>query len=63
MNFDIESPVTREELVQSLRKHQSANFRLGAGFTDLLIELKNSDQAELTLINLWKKFCIKYGQQ
>ena len=52
MNFDIESPVTREELVQSLRKHQSANFRLGAGFTDLLIELKNSDQAELTLINL-----------
>ena len=52
MNFDIESPESREELVQSLRKHQSANFRLGAGFTDLLIELKNSDQEDLILINL-----------
>jgi len=52
MNFEIESPATREELVQSLRKHQSTNFRLGAGFTDLLIELKNSDQEDLTLINL-----------
>jgi len=52
MNFDIESPKSREELLQSLRRHQSTDFRLGAGFTDLLIELKKSDQEDLTLINL-----------
>ncbi|MFH1297927.1 MAG: FAD binding domain-containing protein [Bacteroidota bacterium] len=52
MNFDVESPTTREELLQSLRRHQSTDFKLGAGFTDLLIELKASGREDLTLINL-----------
>lgn len=52
MNFDIESPVNKEELLQSLRKHRSKNFKLAAGFTDLLFELKKSTPEELTLINL-----------
>jgi len=52
MNFKVESPKSREELLQSLRRHQAGKFRLGAGLTDLLIELKKSDQEGLTLINL-----------
>lgn len=52
MNFDIESPVNRDELMQSLRNYQSKNFRLAAGFTDLLIELKKTNPEELTVINL-----------
>ncbi|TSA24429.1 MAG: hypothetical protein D4R67_11785 [Bacteroidetes bacterium] len=52
MNFNTESPATREELLQCLRRHQSADFRLAAGGTDLLIELKKSGPEDLTLINL-----------
>ena len=54
MNFNTESPATREELLQSLRRHQSADFRLAAGCTDLLIELKKSGLEDLTLINLYR---------
>lgn len=52
MNFNIESPTSKEELLNCLRNHQSGYFRLAAGFTDLLIELKKSKTEELTVINL-----------
>ncbi len=52
MNFDVESPSGREELQQILRSCQSKNFRLVAGNTDLLLELKKSAPEDLTLINL-----------
>jgi len=52
MNFNIESPSSREELQKSLRKHHTKNIKLGAGFTDLLLELKESTPEELILINL-----------
>ena len=52
MNFDIESPVNTEELLQNLRKHKSKNVKLAAGCTDLLLELKKSTNEELILINL-----------
>lgn len=52
MHFDIESPSNSDDLLQSLRRHQSENYRLAAGFTDLLIELKKSVTEDLILINL-----------
>lgn len=52
MNFNTESPATREELLQSLHRNQSADFRLAAGCTDLLVELKKTETEEMILINL-----------
>ncbi len=52
MDFNIISPRSQEELLSVIAEHQSKNFRFGAGYTDLLLELKKSPQPDLTVINL-----------
>ncbi|OIP00248.1 MAG: hypothetical protein AUJ98_08575 [Bacteroidetes bacterium CG2_30_33_31] len=52
MNFEIESPLNKEELLKTLSNLQSKKFRFGAGFTDLLIEFKKFNPVETTVINL-----------
>ncbi len=52
MNFNVKSPKTTEELLAVIAEHQRVDFRIGAGFTDLLLELKKQPDDELTVINL-----------
>jgi len=52
MNFNIISPKTQEELLRALRYNQDKNFRFGAGYTDLILELKKQPANDLTVINL-----------
>lgn len=50
MEFKIINPKTKNELLLAIRNEN--NYRFGAGFTDLLMELKNKTVPELTVINL-----------
>ncbi len=52
MNFNVLSPKSTEELLTAITNHQGVDFRIGAGMTDLLIELKKQPNEELTIINL-----------
>ena len=52
MNFDILNPKTISELLQELKQNQKQKFRFGAGYTDLLMELKRRPEENLTVINL-----------
>ena len=52
MNFNVVSPQTIGELLETIARHQGGNFRFGAGGTDLLLELKKLPDANLTVINL-----------
>ncbi|MDP8240916.1 MAG: FAD binding domain-containing protein [Candidatus Hatepunaea meridiana] len=52
MNFNITTPETTQELLAQISKHQENNFRFGAGYTDLLLELKKQPDEDLTVINL-----------
>ena len=54
MGFEIISPTTSEELRKLLESNQDKNIRLGAGFTDLMIEIKKKNLNDLTVINLAK---------
>ena len=51
MEFDIVTPKTRSELLKAIREHKN-NFRFGAGYTDLILELKKKDVPNITIINL-----------
>ncbi len=50
MEFKIVNPKTKTELLSAIR--EGHNFRFGAGFTDLLMELKKKPEEDLTVINL-----------
>ena len=50
MNFAVLSPQTRPALLKAMR--QNVNFRFGAGYTDLLMELKKTEPNGLLVINL-----------
>lgn len=59
MDFAVKSPRTTAELLRTIR--QNKNFRFGAGYTDLIPELKKQASGEVTIINLAqlndKHFC------
>lgn len=52
MNFDVISPKTTPELLNAIAKNQANNFRIGAGFTDLINQFKSQQTDDLILINL-----------
>lgn len=54
MNFNIINPETTKELLEAMTNNQGNKFRFGAGYTDLLLELKKQPDEELIIINLAK---------
>ena len=53
--FDVITPRNENELLDAIAANQDAPFRFGAGFTDLVPELKkNSNGAKINVINLAK---------
>jgi len=52
MEFNVISPESTEELIKVITKNQEYNFRFGAGYTDLLLDLKKQERIDLTVINL-----------
>ena len=52
MRFNVISPNTTEDLLKSISEYQDKNFRFGAGYTDLLLEIKKQPDESLTVINL-----------
>lgn len=54
MDFNIISPKTTDELLKAIEKNQDTNFRFGAGYTDLLLELKAQKEEGLLIVNLAK---------
>ncbi len=52
MNFNVISPETTEELLKLISENQDKNSRFGAGYSDLLLELKKQPDENLTVINL-----------
>lgn len=52
MNFNLISPETTEDLLLIIFENQSNKFRFGAGYTDLILELKQQPDEAVTVINL-----------
>lgn len=52
MDFEVVSPKTTDELLEVIHINQNKNFRFGAGYTDLINDLNNNPQKDLTVINL-----------
>lgn len=52
MNFNIEIPLNTTDLIRVLKDYKNRNYRIGAGCTDLLMELKKSCSNQLTIINI-----------
>ena len=51
MEFDIVTPKTKSELLKAIKANKN-NFRFGAGYTDLILELKKKNEQNITVINL-----------
>lgn len=54
MDFNVISPKTSSELFEAINNYQDKKFRFGAGYTDLINDLKNNLPEDLTVINLCK---------
>ena len=52
MVANVISPETTEELLKAIDEHKDKEFRFGAGYTDLLVELKKQPDEKLVVINL-----------
>ncbi len=52
MDFEVISPKTTEELLETIAANQGNSFRFGAGFTDLILDLKVRPEKDLTVVNL-----------
>ena len=52
MNFNVISPETTDELLDAIVANQGKQLRFGAGYTDLLLDLKKQPDENLTIINL-----------
>lgn len=52
MDFEVINTTTPEELLKAIAANQNNNFRIGAGFTDLINQLKKQNTADLTIINM-----------
>lgn len=50
MDFKVISPKTKPELLKMMK--QNKDFRFGAGYTDLILDLKKKDEDGITIINL-----------
>ncbi len=51
-DFDVISPGNVDELLLEIENNQSNNFRFGAGYTDLLLELRKQSGPKINVINL-----------
>ncbi|MFC2130693.1 FAD binding domain-containing protein [Bacteroidota bacterium] len=54
LGFDVISPETVEELLNEIENNKDNNFRFGAGYTDLILELKKQSGPKINIINLSK---------
>jgi len=54
MDFRTISPTKTEDLLEFIKQNQNNHFRFGAGYTDLLPELQEKMELDLTIINLAK---------
>ena len=52
MNFHVVSPEKTEALLKAITENQSDTFRFGAGYTDLMLELRQQPNEQVTVINL-----------
>ncbi len=52
MDFEVINTTTSDELLKAIAANQNSNFRIGAGFTDLINQLKKQNTEELTIINI-----------
>ena len=52
MTFNIITPKTTKELLTFIAENKEKNYRFGAGYTDLILELKKQHGDELTVVNL-----------
>lgn len=52
MDFEIFTPVSSDELFQFLTDNKDKDIRMGAGFTDLTLDLKKKNPKNLIVINL-----------
>lgn len=52
MDFEVINTKTSDELLKAITANQGNNFRIGAGFTDLINQLKNQNTEDLTIINI-----------
>lgn len=52
MSLNVVSPKTTEELLEVIAKYQDKKFRFGAGYTDLLLDIKKQGDEDITIINL-----------
>ncbi len=52
MIANIISPETTEELLATIDEYEDNEYRFGAGYTDLLVELRKQSNNELIVINL-----------
>ena len=52
MEFKVISPETTKELLKVIGENQSNEFKFGAGYTDLILDLKKQERDNLTVINL-----------
>ncbi len=52
MNFDIISPKTKNELLDTISKNKEKNYCFGAGYTDLINQFKSKSDKELLVINI-----------
>jgi CO/xanthine dehydrogenase FAD-binding subunit len=52
MDFEVINTTTSDELLKAIADNQNNNFRIGAGFTDLINQLKKQNTEDLTIINM-----------
>jgi len=52
MEFDIISPGTTDDLLKFISENQGSNYRFGAGYTDLIPELRKEPDSDLVVVNL-----------
>ncbi|MCP3931287.1 MAG: hypothetical protein GY705_19550 [Bacteroidetes bacterium] len=52
MDFKVINTTTTDELLKAIADNQQNNFRIGAGYTDLILELKHQETEGLTIINI-----------
>jgi CO/xanthine dehydrogenase FAD-binding subunit len=52
MEFDVVSPKTQDELLREIASNKNRNFCFGAGYTDLVLDLKIRKEKDLLVINL-----------
>ncbi len=52
MDFEVINTTTTDELLKAIADNQNNNFKIGAGFTDLITQFKNNPVKDLKVINI-----------